>query len=349
MEANGKGDCNDDSSETVNRVPPTINFNSIVVDIYFHPQKDFIAAGQIEGDVTIHSLSIGETGNNEVMSFDHHKKACRSICFSTDGSQLFTAGKDKSLYAIDMDRGAVLHTSKPAHDAPVYSMLVIDNYLLATGDDDGTIKIWDFRRWAPIVEWKHSEEFISDMVIDANKKILLATSGEGTLTAYNVRSKQLVMQSELIDSELLSVAIVDGGRKIVCGSGEGVLNVFNWGEWGNICDRFPGHPESIDAICPIADNVICTGSMDGKIRAVHVVPNRFLGVVGEHDEFPVEQIRLSRDKTYIATCSHDQKIKFWNIENVKGEVIDAQSKPRAKKSKQRERSDFFDGLNEAAS
>ena len=53
---------------------------------------------------------------------------------------------------------------------------------------------------------------------------------------------------------------------MVCGTDEGVINIFNWSEWGNISDRFPGHPMSIDTIVPVNDDIICTGASDGRIR-----------------------------------------------------------------------------------
>lgn len=39
--------------------------------------------------------------------------------------------------------------------------------------------------------------------------------------------------------------------------------------------------------------------------------------MGEHADFPIERIRLSRDGNLIASCSHDQTVKFWNIEHLK--------------------------------
>jgi hypothetical protein len=53
---------------------------------------------------------------------------------------------------------------------------------------------------------------------------------------------------------------------VVCGTGEGTLNIFSWGEWGDMSDRFPGHPQSVDACVAISNNVVVTGSMDGIIR-----------------------------------------------------------------------------------
>lgn len=48
-------------------------------------------------------------------------------------------------------------------------------------------------------------------------------------------------------------------------------------------------------------------------RIVSVEPNDLVGIVGEHEDFPVERMRLSHDKKYLASSSHDNSIKFWNI------------------------------------
>ena len=69
----------------------------------------------------------------------------------------------------------------------------------------------------------------------------------------------------------LFVFLLQGGRKVVCGSGNGILNLFSWGQWGDISDRFPGHPLSVDSCVAVSDDVVCTGSMDGIIRYTLVV------------------------------------------------------------------------------
>ena len=61
---------------------------------------------------------------------------------------------------------------------------------------------------------------------------------------------------------------------------------------------------------------------------MNILPNRFLGVVGTHDEFPVENMSLSRCKTLLASCSHDEAVHFWNIDSIKHETVDASKKAR---------------------
>jgi WD40 repeat protein len=71
-------------------------------------------------------------------------------------------------------------------------------------------------------------------------------------------------------------------------------------------------------------------------------------VVGDHDKFPIENLSLSRDKTLLASCSHDQTIKFWNVESLKGQkVSDKKKAQKSNKSKllaSTGKDDFFSGL-----
>ncbi len=53
---------------------------------------------------------------------------------------------------------------------------------------------------------------------------------------------------------------------MVCGSQEGVLEIFSWNQFGDVTDRFPGHPNSVDALLKIDEDTLVTGSSDGLIR-----------------------------------------------------------------------------------
>ena len=71
-------------------------------------------------------------------------------------------------------------------------------------------------------------------------------------SAYNLRKGKLELRSDQLEDELLSCVTLKGGNIVLCGSQEGVLHTYKWGEWADCSDRFPGHPNSIDAIVALS-------------------------------------------------------------------------------------------------
>lgn len=95
---------------------------------------------------------------------------------------------------------------------------------------------------------------------------ILCHSGDGTMGVFNIKRRRFELLSEYQSGDLTSVALMKRGRKVVCGSSEGTIYIFNWNGFGATSDRFAVKAESVDCIVPITDNIMCTASMDGYIR-----------------------------------------------------------------------------------
>ena len=68
------------------------------------------------------------------------------------------------------------------------------------------------------------------------------------------------------------------------------------------------HPDAVNSVLSVTDNVVMTGCEDGNVRAVHLYPHRFLGVVGHHEgELPIEKMDVSGSGEMIASISHDNR------------------------------------------
>ncbi|GFS54611.1 WD repeat-containing protein 55 [Nephila pilipes] len=302
--------------EQKTEVPADIPVPAGIVDISCHPKRNIIAAGLIDGSIVLHSYGVGNAGNKHLISFDHHKQSCRTLCFSDSGEHLFTGAQDAIINVLDLETNSVCHKFTRVNGCPPYSMLSVDDYLLASGEDEGAVVLWDLRMQAPIHCFNHCEDFISSLVTNKEKKILLTTSGDGFLSTYNIRRNKLETQSEPYDSELLCAGIVKDGTKVVVGAGDGSLSFCNWGEFSFLTDKFLIHPGTIDALLVIEDDVICTGCEDGKVRAVQLSPKRILGYLGSHAGFTVERVRMCYEKLFIASSSYDEKIKFWDLSGI---------------------------------
>ncbi|XP_066445340.1 WD repeat-containing protein 55-like [Eleutherodactylus coqui] len=123
---------------------------------------------------------------------------------------------------------------------------------------------------------------------------------------------------------LCPAVIHERGKKVSCGSSEGTIYLFNG--FGATSDHFTVKAESIGCMIPINDNIVCTGSVDGIIRAVNILPNRVIGTVGQHPGEPIEQLAKSRDGRFLASCAHDQKVKFWDVSNIGSIIVDVYRK-----------------------
>jgi len=160
-----------------------------------------------------------------------------------------------------------------------------------------------------------------------DKKQLVATSGDGTLSVMDVRSKkpEPFAHSEDQEDELLSVVPFKGDKKVAVGTQLGIISIFNRNKgWGDCVDRVPGHPNSVDALCalpstyPSSHNTILTGSSDGLLRVIELLPTRLVGVIADHGDFPIERIAIDRagEGRWVGSVGHDEALRMTDLREV---------------------------------
>lgn len=162
-------------------------------------------------------------------------------------------------------------------------------------------------------EISENEDFISALLVNEDRNTLLATSGDQTLTVIDFGSGKMMDRSEQQDDELMSLALIKDGKKVVCGGSTGLLSVFTWDKWADRSSVCPGHFESVDCMVPVDENTIITGCDDGIIRIVSILPNKILGVISaQGEEIGISNLSLSHDRKYLTACV-DTSVHFWNV------------------------------------
>lgn len=74
------------------------------------------------------------------------QKSCRGVEFDRGGDSIWSLSKDGSIFNLDTETGQSIHHWQNAHEAAPSRLLPIQQNLVATGDDDGVVALWDRRR-----------------------------------------------------------------------------------------------------------------------------------------------------------------------------------------------------------
>ena len=130
------------TDDDLNQEPPDIFLKDQIFDLKFSPTANVLALSQVTGEVKL--FVFNEEQNEEAASFAYHEASCRSVEFSDDGNFLFSGSSDQTIGIVT--NGELMHQTKIAHDSPINCLKYIENNaVIASGDDDGCIKVWDFR------------------------------------------------------------------------------------------------------------------------------------------------------------------------------------------------------------
>jgi WD repeat-containing protein 55 len=283
-------------------------------DVAFHPTQPLLASGIIDGSLVLHSCQRDATTRRHSCRAHEEHHPSRAVQFSLSGDVVYSASTDKSILAVDVATGKPKTRNTDAHEAAVSRLAGISESMIASGDENGVVKLWDERQRDVAVTLEPHSDYVSDMYWQEQNNALLTCSGDGTLAFIDVRARRIKAESEGdADDELLSVVGMKSGRKVVCGTTSGVLAVWSWGHWEDCSDRFPGHPESVTSMVKFDEDTLLTASSDGVIRILQVHPNRLLGVLGEHGQFDIERLAANGEKSLLASASHDNSVKVWDL------------------------------------
>ncbi|XP_008786883.1 WD repeat-containing protein 55-like [Phoenix dactylifera] len=292
-----------------------INLGKLPFDLDFHPSSPLVASGLINGDLHLYRYA-ADSQPQRLLEINAHVESCRAVRFVDSGRVILTGSPDCSILATDVETGTAIARLEDAHGDAVNRLVNLTETTITSGDDEGYIKVWDTRQHVCCNSFHAHEDYISDIAFVPGTMQLLGTSGDGTLSVCSLRKNKVQSQSEFSEDELLSLVIMKNGRKVICGTQTGALLLYSWGHFKDCSDRFLGHPMSVDTLLKLDEDTLISGSEDGVIRLVGILPNRIIQPLAEHSEYPIERLAFSNDRKFLGSISHDQMLKLWDLQEL---------------------------------
>jgi periodic tryptophan protein 2 len=190
-----------------------------------------------------------------------------------------------------------------------------DGSLLASGGQDGKIKVWDTTNATCIVTFtEHTSKITGIKFIPNKSNVLLSSSLDGTVRAYDLvkyRNFRIMTTPKLC--QFLCIA-VDFSGEIVCAGSMDPYSIYVWSlKTGDLVDILTGHtgPVSCLAYSRVKDMLV-SGSWDKTAKLWELYSKKGTAETFEHNS-EVVCVDISPDDKEIVTSVLNGELHTWDI------------------------------------
>ena len=304
--------------DEADKVPQDITNPDPVFDMAFHPKSPFLAIGQISGAVCIHEYKATET--RYLTRLQLHSGGISGMEFTENGSHLVTVSSDQTINVLDCaTQQSVINIAKGKgnpHKYGISSVNICTENLVATGDDDGKICLFDMRTKKAAMKYHEHADFVSQMLFFSEVNHIVSASGDTCLGVFDMRYGKVIDFSDKRKDELMCIAFVPETCDIIAGTPTGSLPVWRYNGWTRPYDTYDYHPKECETIVTYNDNIVLTGACDGMVRVlqVHPVKRNLIQLGGNRRRQGISKIRISHDRKMLAVSGTDNIVNFIDIE-----------------------------------
>jgi len=280
-----------------------------VRNVAFSQDGRLLASGS--GDQTIQLWDMVEGKRLATLQTDD---IVRRVSFHPTEKQLAAAvGKTIDLW--DVETGVKLHTLPKQSDKVRSIAFSPDGKLLASGNEDSMIHLWDVvnKRELEVLPHEHRAA-ISALVFSPDGKLLLSGSEDNTIRLWDVATRQSVGVLAEHQGPVRSIALSPDGKWLASGSEDSTIRLWNIETRQSRGIFFPDHKDTVRSVAFSPDGkLLASGSKDNTVRLWDVATRRQLGTSLTGNKDTVRSVVFSPDGKWLASGSQDGALELWDV------------------------------------
>ncbi|KAG1745306.1 WD40 repeat-like protein [Suillus lakei] len=296
--------------------------NTKVVCTTFHPSSNLLVVGfssgvfglwELPSFTNIHTLSISQ-------------EKISSVAISPSGEWLaFGARRLGQLLVWEWQSESYI-LKQQGHYFDMNTLAYApDGQTIATGGDDGKLKVWSVQNGFCFVTFSEHTAPIMGITFAKHGSVLFSASLDGTVRAFDlVRYRNFRTFTSPSPVQFSSIAVDPSGEVVAAGSTD-TFEVFMWSvQTGKLLDILAGHeaPVSALAFSPTGANQLASGSWDRTVR-IWSVFGRSRAVEPLTLSSDVLSIAFRPDGVELGASTLDGQITFFDVRSGKqSNVID---------------------------
>lgn len=284
-------------------------FNGRIQAVAFSPDSTLLAATCLDKKVRVLNTGSWQT------RFTHHLgSSAEGVTFTTDNKSLIVAAEDFAVHFLDTGSGRYLRTLK-GHDCALASAaLTSDGRILATGDRNGTVRLW------PVDKGYRTRVLLADgasaeaVTYAANGQLLAVGTANGAIQLWDSKADTLIRELSGHTKKVGSLEFSPDSSKLVSGSVDRTARIWDV-HTGEPLHVLTGHSGVVEAVAFAADGkeVATAGSTKEKTIKVWSVETgtERLTLTG-HTRDILDITCAGTDGNLLVSTGFDASVRIWD-------------------------------------
>ncbi|KAI5401489.1 hypothetical protein KIW84_066093 [Lathyrus oleraceus] len=173
---------------------------------------------------------------------------------------------------------------------------------LLMGSPDFSILATNVKSGSTIARLDNTHEAVTNRWISLMESTIASIDDDDCIKVWDTREYSCYNSFEAHEDYISDITFASDVMKLLATSGDGTLS--------DCSDRFADpSSNSINTMLKLDEDRIITGSENGMINLVGIVPNRIIQPIDEHSEYPVKRLAFSHDRKFLGSIVHDQMLK----------------------------------------
>ncbi|KAG6421903.1 hypothetical protein SASPL_118463 [Salvia splendens] len=199
-----------------------IDLEKLPFDLDFHPSTNLIT-----GDLLLYRYA-AEATLQRLLEVNAHTESCRALRFVNEGRAIVTGSPDFSILATDVETGAPISCLDNSHEAAVSRIVNLTESTIASGDDEGCIKIKNSAPNSSLFETSSEGSLAIDvLLLDSLSVSVIECIVESLFIGMGYQASTCCNTLQVHKDYISDMTFASDSMKLTGTSGDGRLSVCN--------------------------------------------------------------------------------------------------------------------------